>query len=48
MKIISWNIARPKVNQHSKISFIKNIIESEAPDLIILAEITHVVETINP
>ncbi|WPO83971.1 endonuclease/exonuclease/phosphatase family protein [Chryseobacterium sp. JJR-5R] len=38
MKIISWNIARPKVNQHSRIFFIKSIIESEEPDLIVLTE----------
>lgn len=44
MKIISWNIARPKVNQHSKISFIKNIIESEEPDLIVLTETSRCLE----
>ncbi|WP_027386396.1 endonuclease/exonuclease/phosphatase family protein [Chryseobacterium gregarium] len=44
MKIISWNIARPKVNQHSKISFIKNIIESQEPDLIVLTETSRCLE----
>lgn len=38
MKILSWNIKRPKINQKEKINFIKELISSENPDLIFLTE----------
>lgn len=38
MKILSWNIERPKINQTEKISFIKELIFSENPDIIFLTE----------
>jgi exonuclease III len=44
MKIISWNIERPKINQRSKISFIENTIKAQEPDLVILTETNHCIE----
>ncbi len=38
MKILSWNIERPKIYQKGKINFIKELISSENPDLIFLTE----------
>lgn len=38
MKILSWNIERPKIHQKEKIGFIKELILSENPDIIFLTE----------
>lgn len=38
MKIVSWNIERPKKNQISKIKFIEDLIAVENPDFLILTE----------
>ncbi|SEG55140.1 Endonuclease/Exonuclease/phosphatase family protein [Halpernia humi] len=38
MKIISWNVERPKINQFEKINFIENIIKENNADLIFLRE----------
>lgn len=38
MKILSWNIERPKIHQKEKIGFIQKLIQSENPDIIFLTE----------
>lgn len=38
MKILNWNLERPKINQKDKIRFIQNIIFEENPDIIFLTE----------
>ncbi|MDF2551247.1 MAG: endonuclease/exonuclease/phosphatase family protein [Chryseobacterium sp.] len=38
MKILSWNLERPKKNQAMKIEKIKSLIVAENPDIIILTE----------
>lgn len=38
MKILSWNLERPKKNQTKKTEKIKNLIVAENPDIIILTE----------
>lgn len=44
MKIITWNIERPKINQQSKISFIESTIKTQNPDLVILTETNYCIE----
>lgn len=38
MKILSWNIERPKIHQKEKIGFVQKLIQSENPDIIFLTE----------
>ena len=38
MKILSWNLERPKKNQTTKTEKIKSLIHSENPDIIVLTE----------
>lgn len=44
MKILSWNLERPKKNQFTKINHIKNLVKAENADIIIVTESNYCID----